>query len=337
MLTPAPVSPDKITASDWSSVSYAVKKRDGSRCRITNWSVGFATAHLIPQASKYYSVSLFSMTNRRLYQMLNNEMFLYQRTETRVTHLDSGNLLAMQHTLRFLFDASYFAIVPKDNGMVVYFLRQPDEASALYHNQKVGRMDLTVQYLYARFAWTVFKLACEAVPADVQALFEGDGHDGERDNGREEIGNDDDEGGSDNDGSSGGGGGGESRIIKRAGDDISCTLKKIRKVSGEHTAVDCEHYGYEEKDLALARKRFPFFLPEGGEATPWQYNELKWYPGKHHADQLREAYLESHPNIRACSDFGTRVVPDGDALEPTGSGVLSEDEDEDAGGQRRPQ
>ncbi|KDQ21899.1 hypothetical protein BOTBODRAFT_169079 [Botryobasidium botryosum FD-172 SS1] len=216
-------------------------------------------------------------------------------------HMDSGNLVAMQHAVYFLFDAAHFTIVPKDGKMVVYFLKAPREASALYHNRIFDTTDLSVEYLYARFAWTVIKVASERVSDAMQALLEGG-----------------DGGGSS--GRGGGNGGGQSRP---PGSDGPRTPKKRPRVSDE-TAVDEGCYAYEKRDQELAQ-HFPFFLTDASEATPWQYEHLMWYPGKYRTDRLKKVYFDSHPNVRARSEPGTRVVLDGDVLEPTGSGVLSEE------------
>ncbi|KDQ06691.1 hypothetical protein BOTBODRAFT_244207 [Botryobasidium botryosum FD-172 SS1] len=266
-----------------------------------------------------------SITNYQLHQMLGNDMVLYQRRVVNEAHMDPANLVAMQHALHSLFDAGEFVIAPKGGDMVIYFLKEPLEGAALHHNPTT---DLSIQYLYARFAWAIFKLASWTVPQGQKRILLEGGHGGGGGQGGGGGGGGAYGGGNGGGGNGGGGsGGGENGGAKRPASGGFLTPKKTRRVSDEFTAVDSER---EEKDQELAKTHFPFFLNDGDEATPWQYEHLMWYPGRHHADRLRKAYLDSNPNVRACSEPGTRVVPGDDVLELTGSGVLSEDEDEDA-------
>jgi hypothetical protein len=126
----------------WTGFADMVVARDET-CRITNHSLGTETAHLVPRSEEAWYRS--------------NGMTLYNSRPEAGTD-DARNALLLRSDLHTLFDARKFVVVPKDNTWIVHVLvgRPSEELGALYHNVKLlPLVDLSVECLFARFAWAV--------------------------------------------------------------------------------------------------------------------------------------------------------------------------------------
>jgi hypothetical protein len=71
---------------------------------------------------------------------------------------NTRNVLLLRSDLHHLFDQGRLVFVPKGGAWVVHILSgRPDgELAALYHNVRLQPLsELSVEFLFARFAWTV--------------------------------------------------------------------------------------------------------------------------------------------------------------------------------------
>lgn len=129
-----------------SSLGEATLARDIS-CRITNHIEGTEHAHLVPRSEERW----FSQ----------NGMFRYtnqQRPGSEPVD-DAQNALLLRSDIHTIFDQKRFAIVPKSSALVVHITAPGSslELISLYHNVSLQSLvGVAVQYLLARFAWTVF-------------------------------------------------------------------------------------------------------------------------------------------------------------------------------------
>jgi hypothetical protein len=77
---------------------------------------------------------------------------------------DTGNAILLQASLYIAFDRLWFVFVPKPLGddsemrLVLYLLEPLAEFEHLYYNRKLHPLDVGVEMLFARFAWTLFLL-----------------------------------------------------------------------------------------------------------------------------------------------------------------------------------
>lgn len=127
--------------------------RDKS-CRITLHAQVTQTAHLIPEAEKLW--------------FDRNGMFNYCAASLAGSPNDGRNLLLLRSDLHTLFGARRFAIVPKRASpdlpptLVVHAFidNAKDQAVQLYHSVALQPLsDVAVEFLFARFAWTIFPMA----------------------------------------------------------------------------------------------------------------------------------------------------------------------------------
>lgn len=65
----------------------------------------------------------------------------------------------LRSDIHTIFDAKRFSHVPKNGLLLVHMFEEADmsEAYELYHNVPFQQVDSKVQYLFARFAYTVFE------------------------------------------------------------------------------------------------------------------------------------------------------------------------------------
>ncbi|OAA35194.1 hypothetical protein NOR_08117 [Metarhizium rileyi] len=129
-----------------------------SRCIITAAGPSTAdNAHVIPQSST--STVWFNQ----------NGMRAYARSNSAVTAFDSpGNRFRLRSDLHKDFDNRAFALVPKpvaaentSHALAVHFLSLSDDledSATEFHNQLVHGNTVPTEYLFARFAYTVFGL-----------------------------------------------------------------------------------------------------------------------------------------------------------------------------------
>ena len=128
-----------------SQLSAAVHQRDIA-CRVTSFQSGTQVAHLIPEHEKAW--------------FLSNSMSMWNDNTT----LDSDNLLRdisngvlLRSDIHIAFDDRKFVFFPKgSNGFVVHMLEPTPDIGQLYHNRPVRVPGCSVEFLYARFAWSIF-------------------------------------------------------------------------------------------------------------------------------------------------------------------------------------
>lgn len=72
---------------------------------------------------------------------------------------DARNALLLRSDVHTIFDQKRFAIVPKSAALIVHITAPGSslELTSLYHNVSLQPLaGVAIQYLFARFAWTVF-------------------------------------------------------------------------------------------------------------------------------------------------------------------------------------
>ena len=129
-----------------SSLAEATLARDIS-CRITNHIEGTEHAHLVPRSEE------------RWFQ--NNDMFQYtnqQRPGSEPIN-DAQNAILLRSDVHRIFDQKRFAIIPKSSVFLVHVLAPGSslQLTKLYHNVSLQPLvGVAIQYILARFAWTIF-------------------------------------------------------------------------------------------------------------------------------------------------------------------------------------
>ncbi|KAF2647014.1 hypothetical protein K491DRAFT_615417, partial [Lophiostoma macrostomum CBS 122681] len=128
------------------TLAEATLARDISCC-ITNHIKGTEHAHLVPRSEE----SWFS----------DNGMFRYtnQQRPGSAPVDDAQNAMLLRSDLHTIFDQKRFAVVPKGAVLVIHITapRSSLELTRLYHNVSLQPLvSVTVQYLLAWFAWTIF-------------------------------------------------------------------------------------------------------------------------------------------------------------------------------------
>lgn len=132
-----------------SSLTEALLARDIS-CRVTNHIEGTEQAHLVPRSEELW----FSR----------NGMFQYTNQQRPGTEPidDSCNAILLRSDIHTIFDQKRLVLVPKISAFVVHILAPgfTSELVDLYHNVQLQPLaGVAVEYLFARFAWSVFTLA----------------------------------------------------------------------------------------------------------------------------------------------------------------------------------
>lgn len=133
-----------------------VTERD-ARCRLTNHTYGTETAHLVPRAEDAWFNA--------------NAMYRYMG-EADQGASDSRNSILLRSDVRTLFDQNKLAIVPKSNSWVGHVPAgeglPTEELAGLYHNVRLQPLaGVSVECLFARFAWTVIQLSPMFLKANV--------------------------------------------------------------------------------------------------------------------------------------------------------------------------
>ena len=123
-----------------------VLARDVS-CRVTNSTLGTEGAHLLPKSEELWHTK--------------NSMFQYSAWEERGTTDDPRNAILLRSDAHTLFDAKRFMIVPKKGKWVTHVLygAAQDELARSFHNVHVQPLtDIAVEYIFARFMYTIHAL-----------------------------------------------------------------------------------------------------------------------------------------------------------------------------------
>lgn len=95
-----------------------------------------------------------------------NSMYKYAAKESGNYINDINNVFLLRHNLIFAFDQRKFAIVPKNTDIIgqdlpkwvvhVHLLVNSQELSILYHNVQLQPITVSSEFLFARFAWSLF-------------------------------------------------------------------------------------------------------------------------------------------------------------------------------------
>ncbi|KAK8145617.1 hypothetical protein G3M48_004206 [Beauveria asiatica] len=128
------------------SQSNAVLARDVS-CRVTASKLGTEIAHLIPR-----SEDTWFTTNQMSQYSSRPDAFIANSTD------DVRNAMLLSSNIHSTFDQRRFVLVPKRGSWAIHVLSglPGDELAAVYHNVQPQQLSgLAIEYLFARFAWTV--------------------------------------------------------------------------------------------------------------------------------------------------------------------------------------
>ncbi|KAI7082863.1 hypothetical protein KC356_g8023 [Hortaea werneckii] len=140
-------SPDSLSSiSNIRSTTAILAQRDPV-CRISACQEMPQQAHVVPQREQTW----FVQNNMRQY------------TEEVQRHgpelLDNvENMLILRADLHMLWDANSFVLVPKgpQHETAVHVMRDSEELLELYHNRKTQPLFARYEFLFARFAWSLF-------------------------------------------------------------------------------------------------------------------------------------------------------------------------------------
>lgn len=152
-----------------SSLAESTLARDIS-CRITNHIEGTEHAHLVPRSEERW----FS----------DNGMFRYtnqQRPGSEPVD-DAQNAILLRSDVHTIFDQKRFAIVPKSSVLLVHILAPGSslQLTSLYHNVSLQPLvGVAIQYVLARFAWTIFAQSVNFVQQGLTrrlCIYVGDGN-----------------------------------------------------------------------------------------------------------------------------------------------------------------
>ncbi|KZM18263.1 uncharacterized protein EKO05_0003198 [Ascochyta rabiei] len=138
-----------------SNLTTALLMRDGS-CRLSGCCEQQQVAHVVPQSElSWWRANGMSRYNTGLTAGLD----------------DMANALLLRADLHIAFDTPRLAFVPKpatDGSMrlVAHVLGSSPELELLYHNRELHPTAVSVDMLYARFAWSIFPLLCAFLESD---------------------------------------------------------------------------------------------------------------------------------------------------------------------------
>lgn len=139
--------PSSLTVpADQTNTPHNVLARDIS-CRVSSSKLGIEIAHLIPRSEDAWFAT--------------NQMSQYSsRPDAFTTNLtdDVRNAILLCANIRYTFEMRRFALVPKRGSWAIHVLSglPGDELAAVYHNVKPQQLSgIAVEFLFARFAWTV--------------------------------------------------------------------------------------------------------------------------------------------------------------------------------------
>ncbi|TWU70693.1 hypothetical protein ED733_001540 [Metarhizium rileyi] len=117
-------------------------------CRVTNSTLGTEGAHLLPKSEELWYTR--------------NSMFQYSAWEERGTTDDPRNAILLRSDAHTIFDAKRFIIVPKKGKWVTHVLygAAQDELAQSFHNVHIQPLtDIAVEYIFARFMYTIHALS----------------------------------------------------------------------------------------------------------------------------------------------------------------------------------
>jgi hypothetical protein len=200
---------------------------------------------------------------------------------------DRRNLIALRRDLHFLFDAGSYIYAPKNGTMRLHFISECRDYFQ-YHNSPFSTEHIHIKFLYARFAWGIFKHVVWDEPTSDDARSNNqDGSDQDMDTGPPDV-------------------GGPRNLGKRKrkpGQDSRKQLK-LRKAGdpGDDADSDDKPFFSFFGRLFLQTPMIPADLSPAdpdGIAPPYDYETLNWYPGVKKMAVRKEQWMREHPNIRA--------------------------------------
>jgi hypothetical protein len=128
-----------------SNLTAAVRQRDNT-CRVTAFESGTEVAHLIPEHEKQW--------------FLANSMSMWNTDGTLdLDHVlrDLSNAVLLRSDIHTSFDQRKFVFFPKDaEGFALHMLGPTPDIGQLYHNTRVKIPKCRLEFLFARFAWSIF-------------------------------------------------------------------------------------------------------------------------------------------------------------------------------------
>lgn len=116
----------------------------------------YESAHLVPRSdADWFQIN--GMGEYNLSQTLLGEWMVD----------DVRNAIALRRDIHAAFDDRKFVIVPKQSKWVVHFLGQTNSLGDDFHNTHIELKGISPQFLYARFAWTIFPLLSSFLNAHI--------------------------------------------------------------------------------------------------------------------------------------------------------------------------
>ncbi|PVH75617.1 hypothetical protein DL98DRAFT_643840 [Cadophora sp. DSE1049] len=128
-----------------SVLTSAVRQRD-IIYQITAHHTETEAAHLVPEHEKSWFLSNSMME-------YNMDILLDPKNLMR----DLSNVMLFRSDLHSAFDSRKFVLFPKmDTGFVLHMLEPTPDPGPLYHNIRTKELGCGLEFLFARFAWSIF-------------------------------------------------------------------------------------------------------------------------------------------------------------------------------------
>ncbi|TEY25161.1 hypothetical protein BOTCAL_1323g00010 [Botryotinia calthae] len=154
------------TTASQSNLSLAIQRRDSS-CRITGFQTATEVAHIIPEHEKQWFIRN-SMGRFNINQTLDPQNMLR----------DSSNAVLLRSDIHFAFGQRKLVFFPKfpeeDNKrdanqqFVVHMLEPTPDISQLYHNTVSKIPECRLEFLFVRFAWSIFPYLTNFLSREVE-------------------------------------------------------------------------------------------------------------------------------------------------------------------------
>jgi hypothetical protein len=201
---------------------------------------------------------------------------------------DRRNLIPLRRDLHFLFDAGSYVYAPKNGTMRLHFISEC-RSYMQYHNSPFSTAHIHVKFLYARFAWGIFKHVVWDEPTGDDARSSNqDGSDQGPDTGPPDVGGSRDLG----------------KKRKRESGRDSREPPKLKKTgdlsSGASDSDDDPFFSFFGRLFLRTTTISADFSPADpdGIAPPYDYETLHWYPGVKKVEVRKGQWMTEHPNIR---------------------------------------
>ncbi|KFZ13764.1 hypothetical protein V501_03532, partial [Pseudogymnoascus sp. VKM F-4519 (FW-2642)] len=140
-----------------SGLAAFVGARDKScRVSVTRGTDYFESAHLVPRSEADWFAAN-GMGEYNLSQTLLGDWMLD----------DARNAIALRSDIHSAFDDRKFVIVPKQSKWVVQFMGHTNGLGDDFHNTHIYLKGISSEFLYARFAWTIFRFLSSFLNAHI--------------------------------------------------------------------------------------------------------------------------------------------------------------------------